>query len=156
MSAAWYDLIAGVQSAIKTLALTYSSGTPLPDAQVYARKLPTDRATTVPFAMAAGGPRETHEAGSFEDHEAIYPVIVVFAFASNQDYSLNADLLRWRQQVMDMAEEFESTIQPLVPSGVITELDIQTEAALDPELWKQNLDVGGITLMFRTTRARSR
>jgi hypothetical protein len=157
--AVWYDVAGAVQSGIVSLGLTYGSGTPLPSGQVDLLKLPLEltNGEALPRIMVCLGGREIHGAGTFEDRARKYPVLIVSAFASNQDRSLNVDPLSWMQSIIDMLEDFESTIRPNVTSADINQVEITPDVAVDQGLFKgANIDVGAVLAVFDTLRARNR
>ena len=158
-NAVWYDLATAVQTGIQALGLQYGSGpTNLPAGQVYARKVLIDRLTTLPLVMCVtyGKPRPDGT-DDMEDYRWAYPILVVAVVASNQDFSLNGDVLRWQQQIVDMGWEFERTIKGNVPSAEVTQVEIEYDVSVDPGLWKEaNVQAAGALFWFSTTRARSR
>lgn len=156
-NAVWLDLVNAVQAAVQGLGLTYGGNTPLPAAQVIARKFPTDRGvTSLPLVVVAPGPVDRYDEGDFEDTVVYYPVYVVTEFATNQAVTINGDELRWRQQILDVAVEFEATIRTNVPTADVSACEVDMEPAIDMTMFRANTDVGGMLLTFRTARARAR
>lgn len=89
-----------VQSEIQGLAL---SG--LPSAQVYAKKLPTDRDVTLPAVVCSlPGHAPEQLAGGLNQREDVgYPVLVTLIVAENQDLAINADAdthALWREKIV--------------------------------------------------------
>ncbi len=153
MPSVWGELLTVTQTIIQELGLTYDGSTALPNGQVYVRKFPSDRNASLPFVMVALGGREEMAKGDFEDTEIVYPVLVVHAFVSNQELALNDDELYWRQQITDV---FLDLPRPEVLTAQVPECLIDPNPVLDLRLFSQaNVDVGGLTLRFRTIRARA-
>jgi hypothetical protein len=154
IKAVWTELVRTTRDIIQGRGLT-AGGVPLPAAQVYARKVFSDRNTTLPFLMAVRGPHERIEPGSFEDHEWLLPVLVGHCFASNQDLELNEDEDAWRQ---DVIETFANQPRPEItlPGVDVNSCDIDPQPVLDLTLFGDNLDVGGLLLWFRLTKSRNR
>ena len=162
-NAVWYDLVTTVRIAVVNLGLTYQlqgTTTSLPAARVVTRKFPTDRGLSVfPAIVVAQGDHERWDLEDFEDTQVLYPVYVVHLFASNQDETPSNDELQWRQSILDMAVEFESTIRPNMPTAqpaYVADVTIDFQPALDRTLFQANLDVGALLLTFTTVRGRTR
>jgi hypothetical protein len=157
--AVWTELVVGMQTVLQGLGLIYTNGAgviqALPADRVYRRRLADDRNTTPPCLLVVQGPKEEVLPGDFEDLEVRYPVLMVHEFATNQDLTPNDDELRWRQQIIDALDQWETTLRPLVLSAHVTMCEIDTQPVIDPTLFLQaNVDVGGIMAWFRTLRGR--
>src|SRR5260370_19222109 len=98
----WFALTIFTQQTIQAMNLPVIGGGTLPNAQVYARRIITDRDTTLPAIVVAPWEVETEELGDFEDLEGIYPVMAAFYTASNQDYTLVDDTGNPTPQNSDM------------------------------------------------------
>jgi hypothetical protein len=157
--AVWTELVVGMQSILQGLGLTYVNGigqtVGLPPERVYRRRLADDRNTTPPCLLVVQGPKEEILPGDFENIEIRYPVLMVHEFATNQDLTPNDDELRWRQQIIDVLDEWETLLRPLVQTAHVTMCEIDTQPVIDPTLFLQaNVDVGGILAWFQTLRGR--
>jgi hypothetical protein len=161
MAAVWTDVVAAVVEAVQALGLYYTpaGGTPasLPPGQVVARKFPTDRGlVALPLVIVALGPEDRYDEGDFGDTVVWYPVLVVTEFASNQDVTINDDELRWRQQIVDLGQEFERTIRGNVSSAEVSQCQIDLHPVIDHTAFAANVDLLPVLLSFRTARARTR
>jgi hypothetical protein len=159
--AVWTELVAGVQTVLQGLGLTYTNGAGviqgLPVDRVYRRRLANDRNTTLPCLIVAQGDREDILPGDFEDTEVLYPVLVVHEFATNQDLTPNNDELLWRQRMLDAFDDWERTLKPLVTTAEVTMIQIDTQPVIDlTQFLQANVDVGGMLFSFRTLRGRNR
>jgi len=160
-NAVWTELLLATQSAVRALGLTHGSPpVALPPASVLARKVATDRGFTAPGQLPIiicalwGEPQLL--GGDFEDTEVVYGILGLIVSVSNQDILVDNDDLWWQQQLLDMAVDFEHTIRPAVLTAEVTGCEIELNPPVDPTLFSANLDVGGISLRFRTNRTRNR
>lgn len=115
-----YDCLQGVQAAIQALTLTLPDASALPDAQVYLRKLPTDRAVPLPAVIVAvpPSPETLDTPGAVGADDWGYPCWVVLVVAANGDLTIDGDYeLRWRQQIRD-------TFHNRRPSAVVSALSV--------------------------------
>lgn len=155
-NAVWYDVATEVRTKVLTLSLPLPAGGNLPSAQVYLRKVLTDRSATLPFVMIAPAGVETVEPYSNERELYGYPVAVAVAAASNQDHELDTDdeeYLRWRELIL-----LKFVGKRLGVTDVVEARPCRVEPGpvLDPALWQSaNLWVQFFTLRFFAVLTRS-
>jgi hypothetical protein len=149
-NAIWTDLLTTTQTIIRGLGLTYAGGTPLPSGQVYARRVLTDRRTVLPFVMVTlGAESEAVESLTTATRRITYPVLVVHAFASNQDHTLIDDPLAWRQAITDAL--FRQR-RPEISLARVFDCFMDMDPVIDLSLFRGNLDVGGMMLLYEAAR----
>jgi hypothetical protein len=154
----WQSLAAYTHDQIKNLGL---SG--LPDEQLYLRRVIVDRDVNTPCIVVAPFGAEEQLDGSVEDLAIVFPVMVAFVWASNQDYSLPADAadLAWREAIMDEFSDYEGPLNPPGYPGLsgvdISQQELVPQDVVNLSVWsEQNITAGGILFRYHTNRKRKR
>ena len=154
MASIWFTLTEFTQTQIQALGLQLPDASPLPDAQVYLRRLVVDRDIVLPCIQVAPGDREEELDGSTEDLEVRFPVAVAFIVAVNQDYTLVDVDLPWREAIMDAFAD-QTPVKITLPDANVSDLQIEPLAVTDMDAWRnQNLVMGGMLFNYRVNRIR--
>jgi len=151
-----YLLCQYTQTRIISLAL---SG--IPEASILLRRIPVDRDLLteqhmLPAITISPTGRELLPAGTKEDTDVDFPVLVTIIAANNQDYTLSEPELKWREQIIDGFLD-RQVVDPAF-DGLCTLDTCQVEPydILDATLWHEsNLAVGGVLLRFYARKARA-
>ncbi len=136
--------IEAVQSAIQTMALTG-----LASAQVYAKKLPTDRDVTLPAVIVSYPPNEGERlAGGVHNKTDVgFPVLVTFLKADNQDMALAGaeNMALWRRSVL---LHFHN--ERLTGVSEVNYCTVEPRAVIDMEAFTNNLHAGALVIVCWT------
>jgi len=157
------QLLTAIAEAIQDLLLSGVGGvSPLPPAQVYVKKLPTDRASAgilLPAIVVSLVPLPEKFAtvmNAADDYG--YPCLVTIIAANNQDLSVSDDELLWRQTIRNYfhnqkPKRIKDAISP-VPLGKIL---VEPYPILDLNLFQQqNLFVSSLLVRCWTREVRVR
>ena len=135
-----------VHAAIVAMALPS-----LAAAQVYQKKLPTDRDITLPGIVVSYPPNEGEriEPGGVHNRTTIgFPVCVTFVAADNQDMALGADaemLAEWRRRVLLHFHD-----QSLAGVNEVNFCRVEPRATIDMEAFGRNLHAGALVIVCWT------
>jgi hypothetical protein len=160
----WEDLQNGLVALVQSLGLTWrpppytGAAQPLPAGQVYKRQVESDFNVTLPCVLIVLGPgKPSVQGGTFESTEVLYPLRVLYLFLADQSQSVNPDALVWQQQILDALVEWQTLLAPSVATCQIAGCDVDMDPAIDKSRFeRQNLDAGGVGVVFDTTRLRQR
>ena len=154
MASIWLTLAQFTQTSIQALGLQLPDNSPLPNTQVYLRRLVVDRDLVLPCIQVALGDREEELDGSVEDLEVRYPIAVAFIMATNQDYTLIDVDLPWREAIMDAFADM-TAVNISIPNANVSSLEIEPLAVTDLDAWRnQNVVMGGMIFNYRVNRLR--
>lgn len=158
-TAVWMDLLTVTQGIIQGLGFTWtppgaSSPVSLPSGSVLIREVESDVNVSLPNIQIVLGGTEEVEGGDFEDWEIVYPVKVVHTFLADQSYTVSADRLYWRQQIHDA---FHKIARPEATTANVNDCEVSFNPPIEvSQFQRENLQVGGLMLKFRTMRSRGR
>lgn len=158
-TAVWNELLDVTQNILQALGLTWTppggdTALDLSADQVYIREIESDLNVLLPNLQVVLGGVEEEDGGDFEDTEVVYPVKIIHSFVADQSLGLNRDRIVWRQLILDA---FEHQARPEVLTADVNDCTVTFNPPIEQSQFsRENLQVGGLLLKFRTVRDRRR
>lgn len=140
-----WQVLEAAQERVRALRLAE-----IPDAQVYVKRLPTDRGCTLPAVVLSPVLIETEAPGTNIRDDVGYPVQVTIVTVGNQDLDVDERELLWRERI---AQAFRGQRLPTVAEVYICRWE--PGSIIDPNLFHdENLFVSAFTLRFMSREIR--